>query len=83
MFGEVVSFVGTALAPKYVELFLMHMTVDPIKAHVDGLGSLLFDSVIGNTSSRTVVSLDRHWRLRMSQFLKSGANGTCLLAVVE
>ena len=83
MFGEVVGFVGTALAPKYVELFLMHMIADPIKVHVNGHGSLLFDSVIGDTSSCTVVSLDRRWRLWVPQFLKSGANGTCLLAVVE
>ena len=82
MFGEVVSFVGTALAPKDMELFLMHTIVDPIKVHVDCLGSFLFDSVIGDTSSSTIVSLNRHWRLWMPQLLKC-ANGTCLLAIVE
>ena len=63
MFGEAVSFVGTALTPKYVELFLMHTIADPIKAHINGLGSFLFDGVIGDTSSYTIVSLNGRWRL--------------------
>ena len=63
MFGKIVGFVGAALAPKNVELFLMHMITDPIKAHIDGLGSFLFDGVIGNTSGCAIISLNRGGRL--------------------
>ena len=82
MFGKIVGFVGTALAPKDVELFLMHMITAPIKTHVNGFGSLLFDSVIGDTSGCAIISLNRSGRLWMPQFLECGSNGTCLLTVV-
>ena len=82
MFGKIVGFVGTALAPKDVELFLMHMITAPIKTHVNGFGSLLFNSVIGDTSGCAIISLNRSGRLWMPQFLECGSNGTCLLTVV-
>ena len=84
VFSEVVSFVGTSLALKDMELFLADMIADPIKMHVDCLGSFLFDGVaLGDTRSSAIVSLDGSGRLPMTQFFKSCAKGTGLLAIVE
>jgi hypothetical protein len=48
MFSEVVSQIGSAAAPVDKELALEDAVFDPVKAHVDGFGAALFDSVIGN-----------------------------------
>ena len=83
VFSEVVSFVGTAFVPKDMEFSLVDTIADPIKMHVDCLGSFLFDGVLGDARSSTIVSLDRSGRLGMTQFFKSCVNGTGLLAIVE
>jgi len=57
VFGEVISMVGAARAPKNVELALADPGVDPIKMHVNGFGLLLFHGVIGNAAGGAVVSL--------------------------
>ena len=43
MFGEVVSLVQYASAPIDMELSLLDAVANPVKAHVDGLGTFLFD----------------------------------------
>ena len=41
------------------ELALAYTVSDPIEVHVNGFRSLLFDSVVGDTSCSAVVGLDR------------------------
>jgi hypothetical protein len=57
MFREIISFVHVATFPKHVKLALAHMVMDPVKAHVNGFGPLLFDSISGDASGGAVVSL--------------------------
>ena len=56
-FGKIIGMVGTAGLPENVKLALPDLIPDPIELHVDGLGSLLFDGVIGNAASSAVVGL--------------------------
>ncbi len=67
--GEIIGMISVARPPKAVKLSLADAISDPIKAHVDGLGSFLFDHVIGNTTSHAVVSLERGGRLQMAKFI--------------
>ena len=62
VFGEIISFVGTAFAPKNLKLFLSDadMIMDPIKMHINCFGAFLFDGVIGDATCSTVISLDRN-----------------------
>ena len=83
MFGEVVGLVEAAFLPIDVKLSLANAVADPIKAHVNCLGSLLFDGVIGNACGSAIVHLDGHWGLQMVQFNESCLEGVGFFAVVE
>ena len=48
MLGEVVGLVEAAFLPEDMKLPLANAVADPVKAHVNCLGSLLFDGVIGD-----------------------------------
>ena len=43
MFGEVVGKVDGTGCPEHVELALVNAIAEPVEAHVDCLGSVLFD----------------------------------------
>ena len=83
VFGEVVSLVEAAFFPVDVELTLADAVADPIKPHVDGLGALLFDGVIGDAGGGAVVSLDRRRWLGMAKFFEACAQWAGFLGVVE
>jgi hypothetical protein len=73
MFAEIVSAIGCAGFPKYVELFLADAVADPIETHVNGLGVFLLDGIVGQSSGGGVVSLEWRGRLLVSEFLESHA----------
>jgi hypothetical protein len=58
VFREIVRAVVTAFFPTNYKLALADTVADPAKAHVNGFGSFLFDSVIGDTGGGAVVRLD-------------------------
>ena len=65
--------------PIDVKLSLVNAVADPIKAHVNCLGLLLFDGVIGDACGSAIVHLDGHWGLRMVQFNESCPEGQASL----
>jgi hypothetical protein len=83
VFGEVVSFVKASFHPIDVKLFLADAVTNPVEPHVNGLGSTLFDSVIGDANGGVVVCLDRSRGLGVAHFFEAGADGTSILEVVE
>jgi hypothetical protein len=58
VFCKVIRVVETAFFPTNDKLALANMIMNPIKVHVDGFGSFLFDSIICNARGGAVVSLD-------------------------
>jgi len=69
VFGEVISTIGAAQLPENVELALVDPVPDPIKAHVNGLGSfLLYGSSVAGckwpSSFSTVQIGQTAWALR-------------------
>jgi hypothetical protein len=82
MFGKVVGSVGDAAAPVDNELALADAVADPIKTHVHGFGSFLFDRVVGDAGGSAVVGDDRGCSLGMSEFFESDALRDGFLAIV-
>jgi len=66
---KIISTVIAAWLPEDVKLALADMIPDPIKVHVDGLGSFLLYSVIGNTIGHTIIHLEQCGRLQMAKFI--------------
>ena len=64
--GVVIPPVVGTLLPVDFELSLANAIADPVKAHVNGFGSLLFHFVIDDAFCAGVVSLNGSWRLRVS-----------------
>jgi hypothetical protein len=63
LFGVVVGQIFTARAPVDAEVVLSDSAFDPVKAHAHGLGSFLFDSVVGKTCGGGIVCLK--WSRRL------------------
>ena len=57
VFGKIIGAVCVAGAPEDVELPLTRAVTNPIKSHVNGFRSLLFDSVIDDAACSAVVRL--------------------------
>jgi hypothetical protein len=69
MLCKVISSVAAAFTtPVYVELALVDAVANPIEGHVYGIGSLLFDSIIGDTGSCNVVHCHGCGKLWMTHF---------------
>jgi len=83
MLCEIIGAIGGTWPPKNVKLSLTHAIADPIKAHVNGFGSLLLDHVIGDATGGAVVRLEWHGRLYMPQFLQSCSDGADGLRIEE
>jgi len=66
--SEVIGFVGGTQMPEDVILALANAILNPVEMHVNGLGVLLLDVVIGNTSGSGVVCLNRGGGLGMAKF---------------
>ena len=58
VFREIICAIVAAFFPTNHKLALADTVADPVKAHVIGFGSFLFDSVIGDTGGGAVVRLD-------------------------
>ena len=56
--GEKISYLFDAFHPRNLKLSLPHPVANPMKAHVDGLGVLRFDVVVGEAHSEGVVHED-------------------------
>ena len=83
MFGEVIGSIIFSLAPVNDELVLFDSVTDPIETLVDGFGSTLFYSVVGDSSGSAVICLDDSWGLGVSHFDESCSKCSCFFAVVE
>jgi hypothetical protein len=59
MFCKIIRQVCVARSPVDMKLFLSDAVLYLIEAHVHGLGSLLFESFIGESHGHRVVDLDR------------------------
>lgn len=81
--GEVIGEIVFAFGPIDKKMALADAITDPIKTHVDGLGATLFDGVIGNAGSTSIVSVNTCGILRVSKFGQSDAKGSAILQVVE
>ena len=58
MFSKVVSKVILTRVPINTKLALFRTVTEPVEAQVNGLGSLLFHSIVDNTIGGIVVSLE-------------------------
>jgi hypothetical protein len=58
VFREIIRAGETAFFPTNYKLALADTVANPVKAHVNGLGSFLLDSVVGDAGGSAVVSLD-------------------------
>jgi len=83
MLCEVIGTVEFAFAPEDLKLALAYTITDPIEAHVDGLGSLLFDGIVGDTASRAVVRDNGSRALGMAHFFEGNADWAGVLAIVK
>ena len=81
MFSVIIGKVVRPWPPIDQELSVAGPVLDPIKTHVDCLGSFLFDRVIGETFGSRVVDLHWRWRLRVAHLLERGSNGDGFLSV--
>ena len=78
---EVVGLVVGAGAPVEVEFLLLYSVFEPVVSHVDGFGSALFDSVVGDACSGSVIGSDWSWWLGMTEFFKAGTNGASIFTI--
>jgi len=81
MLSEVICMIGVSGLPENVKLSLSYLVSDPIKLHVNCLGSFLFECVIGNSTSCAVVCLQWCGQLWMSKFFQCNAERTCMLGI--
>ena len=58
VFCVVVGQVGCSWSPVDVELALLDPVLQPVEAHVDGLGAFLFDGVCEDTMACGIVGLE-------------------------
>jgi hypothetical protein len=65
------------------ELALPDMILDPIKMHIHGFGSFLFDHVIGESCGSGIIGLHWCWWLRMANFIEGDAERNGFLLVEE
>ena len=75
VFGEIVSQVNATATPINEKLTLTNAIANPVKTHVDGFGSPLFDGVVGDATGGAIVGLEWGWWLYMPEFFKCDAHG--------
>jgi hypothetical protein len=79
MLGEVFSTIVCPGLPEDKDFSLAGPLLDPVETHVDGLGSLLFDGVLGESHGSGVIN--QWWHLRMTHIFERCLNGDGFLAV--
>jgi hypothetical protein len=83
MLGKVVGEIVFTSTPINNELTLLDSVADPVKAHVYGFGSTLFDCFVGDASGACIVGLDGCCSLQMAHFFKCNAEGETVAIVLE
>ena len=83
VFGDVISAILFAGFPVDKKLALANTIADPVEAHVNCLGSLLFNCIVDNASGSAVVGLERGRRLFVAEFFECNAVRASRLGVVE
>ena len=83
MLCEIIREIVGAFAPVDKKLALAYAVTYPIKTHVHGFGSSLFDGFVGDTGGTGVVGLDRCRCLWMSHVSQRVAQHGGFLPVVE
>jgi hypothetical protein len=73
MLGEVIGSIVEAFASVNEELTIFDAIFYPVKAHVNGFGSTLFDIVVGDTGGNGIVGLDWGSRLWVAHFSEGSA----------
>ena len=83
LFCVVVSKVGATRFPVDKELALVFIIFYPVEAHVDHLGLLLIDGIVGKPFFRLIVNAEGSGRLWVAKFSQSGTDRDGLLAINE
>jgi len=82
MFGKIIGTVGVA-STKNVKLALVSLITDPVKMHIYCFGAFLFDGVIDDATSGTVIHLQWGCRLWVFQFVQGNAHGAYHVCIEE
>ena len=83
MLGGVIRHVVSARGPINMEVALFYAVTDPIKTHVDGLGTNLLACAIGNARGGFIVGLHGSGGLGMAEFVECVAKDGAFFAVEE
>ena len=83
MLCKIVREIFSSFSPVNVELSLAFTILQPIETHVDGFGTSLFHSVVGNAGGTIVVDLDWCGGLGMSHFDENNADHDAFFGVEE
>jgi hypothetical protein len=81
MFCYVVRTIFCSFSPMNVELALAFAIFEPVESHVNGLGTSLFDGVVGNASGTAVVDLNWSGWLGMAHFYENDSDRYPLFGV--
>jgi hypothetical protein len=81
LLGVIIGKIVCSGPPVDQELPLAGPVLDPVESHVDGLGSFLFDGVVGESFGSGVMDLHWGWRLRMTHLFERCPNGDGFLSV--
>ena len=73
-FGEVVGEVDYPGSPVYVKLLLLYSILEPIVAHVDTFGSVLFDGAVDDSIGGGIVCFHTCGWLRMAHFVEADSH---------
>ena len=83
MLGEIVGEVVTSSSPVNDELPLFDSVLDPIKSHVDRLGSALLDGLVYDAGRTSVIGLNRSGSLWVAEFFEYSAKHGSIFGVVK
>ena len=83
MLGEVVCKVVVSSLSEDDELALLGVILNQVEVHVDCFGAAMLDSMVGNSSSGSVVRGDRGGWLWVSHFVEESTEAVDVLGVEE
>ena len=81
--SEIISVIVGSFSPMYKELTMLYSVFDPVKPHIHCFGSTLFNSVVADAGSASVVGLNWSCGLWMAHLVEGGAQSACFLGVEE
>ena len=83
MFSKVVSKVILPSVPINAKLALFGPVTEPVEAHINGLGALLFHSIVDNAIGSIVVSLEQGGWLGEPHGAQTITDRHCFLSIHE